>query len=42
MNVQYAMHLTAHSDPRVHARYVMRTAAMRTIPDAGRDPVIER
>ena len=28
------MHLTAHSDPRGHARYVMRTTAMRTIPDA--------
>jgi hypothetical protein len=28
------MHLAAHSDPRVHARYVMRTAAMRKIPDA--------
>ncbi len=34
VNVQHAMHLTAHSDPRVHARYVMRTAAMRSIPDA--------
>jgi hypothetical protein len=28
------MHLTAHSDPRVHARCVMRTTAMRSIPEA--------
>ena len=34
VNVQHAMHLAAHSDPRVHARYVMRTAAMRTVPEA--------
>jgi hypothetical protein len=34
VNVQHAMHLAAHSDPRVHARYVMRTAAMRTVPAA--------
>ncbi len=34
VNVQHAMHLTAHSDPRVHARYVMRTSAMRAIPEA--------
>ncbi len=34
VNVQHAMHLAAHSDPRVHARYVMRTAAMRTVPTA--------
>ena len=34
MNVQHAMHLTAHSDPRVHARYVMQTSAMRAIPKA--------
>jgi hypothetical protein len=34
VNVQHAMHLAAHSDPRVHARYVRRTAAMRKIPDA--------
>jgi len=33
-NVQHAMHLAAHSDPRVHARYVMRTTAMRTVPAA--------
>jgi hypothetical protein len=32
VNVQRAMHLASHSDPRVHARYVMRTAAMRAIP----------
>jgi integrase len=34
VNVQHAMHLTAHSDPRVLARYVMRTTAMRLIPEA--------
>jgi hypothetical protein len=34
VNVQHAMHLAAHSDPRVHARYVMRTAAMRSVPAA--------
>ena len=34
VNVQHAMHLTAHSDPRVHSRYVMQTLAMRTIPEA--------
>ena len=34
VNVQHAMHLTAHSDPRVHARYVMSTSAMRMVPDA--------
>jgi integrase len=34
VNVQHAMHLAGHSDPHVHARYVMRTAAMRTIPVA--------
>jgi integrase len=34
VNAQHAMILSAHSDPRVHARYVMRTAAMRAIPDA--------
>jgi integrase len=33
VNVQRAMHLAAHSDPRVHARYVMSTAAMREIPN---------
>ena len=32
VNVQRAMHLADHSDPRVHARYVMHTAAMREIP----------
>jgi len=32
VNVQRAMHLASHSDPRVHARYVMNTAAMREIP----------
>ncbi|MBI1845348.1 MAG: 30S ribosomal protein S13, partial [Candidatus Rokubacteria bacterium] len=31
VNVQHAMHLTAHSDPKVHARYVMHTARMREI-----------
>ena len=34
VNVQQAMHLAGHSDPHVHARYVMRTAAMRTVPAA--------
>jgi integrase len=34
VNVQHAMRLTAHSDPKVHARYVMATEAMRAIPDA--------
>jgi len=34
VNVQHAMHLSSHSDPRVHARYVMNTAAMRQIPAA--------
>jgi hypothetical protein len=32
VDVQRAMQLAARSDPRVHARYVMRTAAMREIP----------
>jgi nucleotide-binding universal stress UspA family protein len=32
--VQHAMHLAAHSDAKVHARYVMSTKAMRTTPDA--------
>src|SRR5581483_4223457 len=32
VNVQHAMNLAAHWDPRVHARYVMRTLAMRTVP----------
>ncbi len=39
VNVQHAMHLASHSDPRVHARYVMRTAAMRAIPDAALPPL---
>ena len=34
VNVQQAMHLAGHSDPHVHARYVMRTAAMGTVPAA--------
>jgi integrase len=34
VNVQHAMHLASHSDPKVHARYVMSTRAMRTVPDA--------
>jgi integrase len=34
VNVQHAMHLASHSDPKVHARYVMSTAAMREIPSA--------
>ena len=33
INVQHAMHLASHSDPKVHARYVMSTRAMRKIPD---------
>jgi hypothetical protein len=32
VNVQRAMHLASHSDPRVHHRYVMRTKAMQQIP----------
>jgi integrase len=32
VNAQHAMALTGHSDPKVHARYVMSTAAMRAIP----------
>ena len=28
------MHLASHADPKVHARYVMSTTAMRTIPAA--------
>jgi integrase len=34
VNVQHAMHLAAHSDPKTHMRYVMNTTAMRTIPEA--------
>ena len=34
VNVQHAMHLASHSDPKVHARYVMSTEAMRRVPDA--------
>jgi len=34
INVQHAMHLAAHADPKTHMRYVMNTRAMRTIPDA--------
>jgi integrase len=34
VNVQHAMHLASHADAKVHARYVMSTRAMRTIPDA--------
>jgi hypothetical protein len=34
VNVQHAMRLSAHSDAKVHARYVMNTQAMRTIPAA--------
>ena len=34
VNVQHAMHLAAHSDPKVHQRYVASTVAMRTIPAA--------
>jgi site-specific recombinase XerD len=31
---QRAMHLTAHADSKVHARYVLETQAMQIIPDA--------
>jgi integrase len=34
VNVQTAMALAAHSDARTHMRYVMKTTAMRTIPEA--------
>jgi hypothetical protein len=34
VNVQHAMHLASHSDAKVHARYVMSTKAMRTVPAA--------
>jgi hypothetical protein len=34
VNVQHAMLLASHSDARTHMRYVMKTAAMRTIPEA--------
>jgi len=34
VNVQHAMHLSGHTSPLVHQRYVMRTAAMRSIPEA--------
>jgi integrase len=30
VNVQHAMHLAAHSDPKTHMRYVIKTTAMRT------------
>ena len=34
MNVQRAMVLAGHSDAKTHLRYIMRTVAMRTVPDA--------
>jgi integrase len=34
VNVQQAMHLAGHSDPKVHMRYVQQTATMRRIPEA--------
>ncbi len=34
VNVQQAMHLSGRTSPLVHQRYVMRTTAMRAIPDA--------
>ena len=34
VNEQRAMRLAAHSDSKVHARYVQETQAMQTIPDA--------
>ncbi len=33
-NIQHAMHLSAHADPKVHMRYAMNTAAMQQIPAA--------
>ncbi len=39
VNVQHAMILSAHSDPKVHARYVMRTVAMQAVPDAALPPL---
>ena len=38
-NVQLAMNLAAHSDPRVHGRYVMKTRQMRTTPEAALPPL---
>jgi integrase len=40
VNVQHAMHLAAHGDAKTHMRYVMRTAAMRSIPDAALPPFL--
>jgi integrase len=34
VNVQQAMHLAGHSDPKVHAMYVMSTRRMQQIPAA--------
>jgi hypothetical protein len=34
VNVQTAMKLAGHSDPKTHMRYVMDAPAMRAIPDA--------
>jgi integrase len=34
VNVQQAMHLAGHTSHLVHQRYVMRTLAMRSIPEA--------
>lgn len=34
VNVQQAMHLAGHSDPKVHAMYVMSTRRMQRIPAA--------
>ncbi len=34
VNVQQAMHLAGHSDPKVHSIYVMSTKRMRRIPEA--------
>jgi len=39
VNVQQAMRLASHSDPKVHARYVMGTEAMRRIPPAALPPL---
>jgi hypothetical protein len=40
VNVQHAMHLTAHSDPKVHERYLMNTEAMQQIPVAALPPTL--
>ncbi len=34
VNLQKAMHLAGHSDPKTHMKYVKRSSAMKTIPEA--------